>query len=130
MTKGCALVYVQTMANAVKEKSLSFAVRIVRLHRYLTEEKREYVLSKQLLRCGTSIGANIAEALGGVSRADFHNKMYISFKECLETQYWLDLLLLTDFLTASEHASIQADCDELRKLLSSITMSTKKIPNS
>lgn len=114
------------MANSiVKEKSFSFAVRIVKLYRYLCSERREYVLAKQLLRCGTSIGANVTEAQGGISKADFRAKMSISLKECLECQYWLDLLLATDYLTPSEHQSMQSDCVELGKMLTCILKSTQ-----
>ena len=112
--------------NIIQIKSKAFAIRIIRLYRYLIETKKEYVLSKQLLRSGTSIGANICEALCGVSKKDFLSKMHISFKECVETQYWLDLLAETDYLSKNEYDSISSDCEELRKLLSSITKSTKE----
>lgn len=78
--------------NVVQAKSYAFAVRIVRLYQYLTGERREYVLSRQVLRCGTSIGANIEEAIGGQSRADFIAKLAIAYKEARETSYWLRLL--------------------------------------
>ena len=113
--------------NIIQIKSKAFAIRIIRLYRYLIETKKEYVLSKQLLRSGTSIGANICEALCGVSKKDFLSKMHISFKECVETQYWLDLLAETDYLSKNEYDSISSDCEELRRLLSSITKSTNKI---
>ena len=118
--------------NAIKAKSLSFAKRIVKVYRYLFEEKHEYVLSKQLLRSGTSIGANITEAQYGSSRKDFLAKLYIALKECAETLYWLELLHSCDYFTNSEYASLHQDCEELRKLLSSITKSIRdgKIPNS
>ena len=118
--------------NAIKEKSLSFAKRIVKAYRYLCEEKHEYVLSKQLLRSGTSIGANITEAQYGSSRKDFLAKLYIALKECAETLYWLELLYSCDYFTNSEYTSLHQDCEELRKLLSSITKSTRdgKISNS
>ena len=118
--------------NAIRTKSMAFARRIVFAHRYLCEEKKEYVLSKQLLRSGTSIGANIAEAQYGSSRKDFLNKLYIALKECAETLYWLELLHSCDYLSDSEYDSLQADCGELRRLLSSITKSVRdgKIPNS
>ena len=112
--------------NIIQIKSKAFAIRIIRLYRYLIETKKEYVLSKQLLRSGTSIGANICEALCGVSKKDFLSKMHISFKECMETQYWLDLLAETDYLSKNEYDSISSDCEELRKLLSSITKSTNE----
>lgn len=112
--------------NIIQIKSKAFAIRIIRLYRYLIETKKEYVLSKQLLRSGTSIGANICEALCGVSKKDFLSKMHISFKECVETQYWLDLLAETDYLSKNEYDSISSDCEGLRKLLSSITKSTNE----
>ena len=112
--------------NIIQIKSKAFAIRIIRLYRYLIETKKEYVLSKQLLRSGTSIGANICEALCGVSKKDFLSKMHISFKECVETQYWLDLLAETDYLSKNEYDSISSDCEELRKLLSRITKSTNE----
>lgn len=110
--------------NTVKFKSLEFAKRIVDLYKYLSSEKKEYVLSKQLLRSGTSIGANIAEACCGISKKDFLSKMYISFKECAETAYWLELLFSCEFITQNEYNSIKKDCDELMKMLSSITKTT------
>jgi four helix bundle protein len=109
--------------NTVKFKSLAFAKRIVKLYKYLTDEKREFVLSKQLLRSGTSIGANIAEAECGISKKDFLAKMYIAFKECAETQYWLELLL-DDYINQTEYISIKHDCDELMKMLTAITKTT------
>jgi four helix bundle protein len=118
--------------NEVRNKSLKFAKRIVFVYRYLCNEKKEFVLSKQLLRSGTSIGANIAEAQYGSSRKDFLNKLYIALKECAETLYWLELLFSCEYLTESEYRSLYQDCEELRKLLSSITKSLRdgKIPNS
>ena len=109
----------------VKSKSKKFAVRIVNLYKYLCNEKNEYVLSKQILRSGTSIGANITEAECASSKKDFLNKMYIAFKECAETLYWLVLLFETDYLTNNEYKSIFDDCSELKKLLSSITKTVK-----
>ena len=111
--------------SIVFEKSKRFAIRIVKLYKYLCDEKKEIVLSKQLLRSGTSIGANIAEAECGISKKDFLAKMYIAFKECSESKYWLELLHETDYLTQSEFDSINADCTELQKLLSSITKTLK-----
>lgn len=116
--------------NPIKEKSKVFAVRIIKLYKHMCSTKQEYVISKQLLRSGTSIGANIAEALCGISKKDFLAKMYIAFKECAETQYWLEILALTDFLSISEYESINNDCEELRKILSSITKSTGESLNS
>ena len=110
--------------DTVKHKSLVFAKRIVRLYKYLCDGKREFVLSKQLLRSGTSIGANIAEAEYGISKKDFLAKMYIALKECAETQYWLELLL-DDYITGEEYKSIKQDCDELMKMLAAITKTTR-----
>lgn len=107
--------------RTVKYKSKKFAVRIVNLYKYLCDEKKEYVLSKQVLRSGTSIGANIAESECAISEKDFLSKIYIALKECAETIYWLDLLTETDFLTNDEYKSIYADCEEIRKMLSSTT---------
>lgn len=109
------------MEQTVAAKSRKFAVRIVRLYQYLCNEKKEFVLSKQVLRSGTSIGANIAEAECGISKKDFLAKMYIAFKETAETLYWLDLLYETDYLSEREYHSLKSECDELRKMLSSIT---------
>ncbi len=117
-------------SNPVKDKSKVFAIKIIKLYKYLCTTKQEYVLSKQLLRSGTSIGANIAEALCGISKKDFLAKMYIAFKECVETQYWLELLYETDFLSKIEYEIINKECEELRKLLSSITKSTGESLNS
>ena len=113
----------------VSQKSRQFAVRIVRLYQHLTGEKKEYVLSKQLLRSGTSIGANIAESECAFSRKDFLAKMYIAFKECNETLYWIDLLHDTNYLTESEYRSICTDCKELHKMLASITKTIRDKEN-
>ena len=114
--------------NAVFEKSKAFAVRIVKLYKYLCEEKKEYVLSKQLLRSGTSIGANIAEGVSAQSRPDFYAKMSIAYKEANETAYWLELLSESGYLKCDEaYESIHANCKELVKLLASITK-TQKTP--
>ena len=111
--------------NEVRQYSLAFAKRVVFAARYLCEEKREYVLSKQFLRSGTSIGANIAEAQYAISRKDFLNKMYIALKECAETLYWLELLVTCEYLTAEQYDSLYDDCERIRKLLSSITKTTR-----
>lgn len=107
--------------DLLKEKSMNFSIRIVNLYKWLCEKKKEYVLSKQLLRSGTSIGANIAEAQCAVSKADFTAMIFISSKECNETQYWLELLHRTDYLNDKQYDSIKDDADELGKLLTSIT---------
>jgi four helix bundle protein len=115
--------------NVVSEKSLTFAIRIVRLYQHLTREKHEHVLSKQLLKSGTSVGANIREALRGQSRQDFAAKMNISLKEINETEYWLELLYRTDYITDKEFRSIFSDCKELVRILTSIVKTTRKKPN-
>ena len=115
------------MAGSVTfNKSKDFAIRIVKLYKYLSENKREYVMSKQLLRCGTSIGANLSEALYGISRKDFLAKVSISLKECAETKYWLELLNQTGYLNDNEFKSIFDDCNELIKLLESTVITTRK----
>ena len=113
--------------NAVVEKSFEFAVRIVNLCKYLTQEHKEYVLSKQLLRSGTSIGANVSEAQRGQSKADFVAKMNIALKEANETQYWLKLLYRTDYLTSHQFESLNNDIHELLSLLSAICK-TARLP--
>ena len=100
------------MENIIEIKSFDFAVRIVNLYKYLTDIKKEYVLSKQLLRSGTSIGANVAEAEQAQSRPDFVSKMNIALKETSETKYWIKLLKTTDFLSEKESSSLLANCVE------------------
>ena len=112
-------------AHVVVDKSVAFALRMIALYKYLCTEKHEFILSKQALRSGTSIGANIAEAQCAISRKDFLAKMYIAFKECSETRYWLELLFKSNYIDAVQYDSIQSDCDELLKMLSAITKSTK-----
>lgn len=111
--------------NIVQTKSYAFAVRIVRLYQHLSAKKKEFVLSKQVLRSGTSIGANVEEAIGGQSRADFISKLGIAYKEARETSYWLRLLKDTDYLTEAEFHSIHADAEELCRIIGSIRKSTK-----
>lgn len=122
------MVEVEDMAfeNLVKEKSKQFAIRIVRLYQMLHETQNEYVLSKQVLRSGTSIGANIAEAVCAMSRKDFLAKLYVAYKECAETMYWLELLYDTDYLPEPLFQSLYQDNLELYKLLTSIIKTTKK----
>jgi four helix bundle protein len=112
--------------NLIKEKSFSFALRIVKLYQFLTSEKKEYVLSKQVLRSGTSIGANIREAEHGESKSDFTHKMSISLKEANETVYWLDLLVHGEYLSQEEYNSINEDAIEILKMLIAIVKSSKK----
>ena len=113
------------MESIIRAKSLCFAKRIVKLYKYLSTEKNEYILSKQILRSGTGIGANVSEALCGISRKDFTAKMYIAFKESAETLYWLELLFSSEYITKNEYRSLYKDCNELKKMLTSITKSAK-----
>lgn len=115
---------VMESGNIIVSKSKKFAIRIVNLYKYLVDEKREFVLSKQLLRCGTSIGANVSEAIRGQSKADFGAKMNIALKEASETEYWLELLFETDFLTDFQFESMMNDCKELNKILTTIVKTT------
>src|SRR5580700_131095 len=114
------------MSNVVREKSFAFAIRIVKLHRFLIAEKREFVLAKQLLRSGTAIGALVREAEQAESKLDFIHKMAIALKEANETEYWILLLRETKYLTPKESESILTDTVELLKLLTSIIKSTKR----
>ncbi|MEA3288343.1 MAG: four helix bundle protein [Candidatus Marinimicrobia bacterium] len=112
--------------NVVQQKSYSFALRIIKLYKYLTEEKREFVISKQILRSGTSIGANVEESLGGSSDKDFIHKLTIAYKEARETRYWLRLLRESEYLTPEMSDSILDECDELLKIIGSIQSTMKK----
>ena len=103
--------------ETVKEKSKKFALRIVHLYQYLTDNKKEFVLSKQILRSGTSIGANLAESTCAVTEKDFLSKVYIALKETEETLYWLDLLKESKFIDSKSHSSMFADCQEIAKML-------------
>lgn len=117
--------------NVIQLKSDDFAVRIINLYKELYNNKKEYVMSKQLLKCGTSTGANVNEAICGISVNDFLAKMYISFKECNETLYWLRLLYKTNYISSNDYNSLNKDCYEIRNILSSITKSTaEKIKNN
>ena len=111
--------------NVIAEKSRLFAIRIVRLYSYLCNEKKEYVLSKQVLRSGTSIGANVHEAVRGQSKPDFYSKMNIALKEAGETEYWIDLLHEAGFITDKQYQSLSSDCEELIKILVAITKAQK-----
>jgi len=112
--------------NAILEKSKRFAVRVIKLSKYLQEERREFVLTKQLLRSGTSIGANVREGTQAASRADFINKFSIALKESVETEYWLELLFETEYLSDTEFHSVYADNKELTRLLTAIINTTKQ----
>ena len=111
--------------NILLEKSLLFSARIIKFNHYLTKEKREHIISKQIVRIATSIGANANEAVYGVSKADFISKMQISLKETAETEYWLRLLLLSEYITEDEGSSLINDCLEIKKILIS-TLNTAK----
>jgi four helix bundle protein len=112
--------------GAIQGKSFAFAVRIVNLYKHLCDEKREFVLSKQVLRSGTAVGALVREAEHAESRSDFVHKLSIALKEANETEYWLLLLERTDYLTKMEFDSVHQDIIELLKLLTSIINSTKR----
>lgn len=112
--------------NAIKEKSKAFALQIIRLHQILINEKHEFVLSKQILRSGTSIGANVREAQRGQSKPDFYSKMNIALKEADETAYWLELLFESDFIDNQTFESAYSNCEEIIKLLTSITKTQSK----
>ena len=114
------------MDATVEQKSFRYAIRIVNLYKYLRGKKKEFVLSKQLLRSGTSIGANIAEAQQAQSRADFVAKLNIALKEAAETNYWLRLLCATDYLTDDEFRSVHDDCIEIEKMLTAIIKAAKQ----
>ena len=103
--------------NPLLEKSLKFAARIVKLNQYLIKEKHETVISKQIVRSGTSIGANANEAVYGVSSADFISKLQISLKECAETEYWLKLLILSEYIEKEHGESMLNDCLEIKRIL-------------
>lgn len=112
--------------NIVLQKSMDFAVRIVKLYKFLCAEKSEYVLSKQLLRSGTSIGANLHEAQESISYKEFEAKIYIALKEARETEYWLNLLYETEYMDKTQYDSISSDCTNLLKLLVSITKALRQ----
>lgn len=117
--------------NIIVQKSYEFALKIIRLYQQLAE-KKEYVLSKQILRSGTSIGANIHEAVSGESKKDFIHKLGIAVKEARETSYWLNLLKDSHYLSATEHENLSTQCNELIRILKSIILTTKEryFPNS
>ena len=113
--------------SVIVTKSMEFSVRIVKLYKYLVEEKKEYVMSKQLLRSGTSVGANVREGRYAQSRKDFISKMSIALKEAVETEYWLELLERTEYITKEQYESIRKDSSEIAKLL---TVTVKKSKES
>ena len=111
--------------NIAQNKSKAFALRIIKLYKFLCSEKQEYILSKQLLRSGTSIGANIREAENGFSKRDFTAKMSIALKEAAETAYWLELLFESEIITKEQFDSIYIDNEEMLKLLTAIVKTSK-----
>lgn len=119
------LIYTNIMDNVIENKSFQFAIRIVRLYKFLCEEKKEYILSKQLLRAGTSIGANITESQQAQSKPDFVSKISIALKEASETKYWIKLLGATEYLSENQTKSILDDCVEIEKILVTILKSAK-----
>ena len=114
--------------NLLTDKSIAFAARIVKLHQYLSKNKKETVISKQIVRSGTSIGANINEANYGQSKADFISKMHIALKETAETEYWLRLLILSEYISEKEGESLLNDCLEIKRILVA-TLNTAKNNN-
>lgn len=112
--------------NLVYKKAFKFSIRIVRLYKYLVEEKNEYILSKQILRSGTSIGANIKEGIVAQSKKDFLSKMYVSLKEADETEYWLEILNQSEYIESKVYDSIIEECKEINKLLCATVKTTKK----
>lgn len=116
------------MSNSIiKDKSFKFSLEIIDTYKYLKTTKNEFVLSKQLLRSGTSIGANVKEGLKGQSKRDFLSKMSIALKEAEETEYWLELLVLSNYLDSNQEKMLLANCKELCKILNSIVTTTKAI---
>ena len=113
--------------NPLKDKSYAFAVRIVKMYKYLCDKKHEYVLSKQVLRSGTSIGANIVEANGAISKDDFSAKMSIAYKEALETKYWLDLLKDSSYLESKGYDELYQEADEISRMLFTVLKSTGRV---
>jgi len=118
---------IEVKENVIKIKSFAFSIRIVRLYQYLCDNRKEFVMSKQLLRCGTSVGALIREAEQAESRSDFIHKLGVAQKEINETIYWLELLRATDYLAEIEFKSINQNAIEIIKILTSIIKSTKSI---
>ncbi len=111
--------------NVLLDKSFAFAIRVVKAYKFLVEEKKEFVLSKQFLRSGTSIGANSEEAVGGQSKADFISKLAIAYKEARETKYWIRLLNAADYFDENQAKSLLADVDELLKIIGKIQITSK-----
>ena len=114
--------------NIILKKSYDFAVRCVNLYKYLCNEKHDFVIGKQLMRSGTSVGANVKEAIRGASKADFIAKLNIALKEASESEFWIEVLRDTDYLSSQEAESMLCDCQEILKLLTSIVKSSKEKP--
>ena len=112
--------------NVIVDKSKAFALRIIKMYRYLCKEKKEFVLSKQVLRSGTSIGVNVKEAVRGQTKPDFYAKMNVALKETSETEYWLELLHESDYIDKKSFENIYKDCQELLRILASITKTQKE----
>ena len=115
------------MNNIIVVKSKAFAIRIINMYKYLTQTKNEHIMSKQLLKSGTSIGANIKEEIRGQSKSDFYSKLNIALKEASETKYWLEILFETDYIDKKMFDSVYADCQELIKILVSITKTQNQL---
>jgi len=111
--------------NVIQQKSFEFAIKIINLYKYLKDEKKEFVLSKQVLKSGTSLGANIEEGIGGQSKADFLSKLSIAYKEARETVYWLKLLFETDFIKKEDYGNLFSDAEEICKIIGKIQITIK-----
>jgi len=114
------------MDSIIKDKSYKFSLRIIEVYKYLKEKKKEFELARQILRCGTSIGANVEEAIGGQSKKDFIAKMFIAYREARETHYWIRLLRDSEFISAKSAKSLLEDCDELIKISGKIISTSRK----
>ena len=115
------------MNNIIVVKSKAFAIRIINMYKYLTQTKNEHIMSKQLLKSGTSIGANVKEGIRGQSKSDFYSKLNIALKEASETEYWLEILFETDYIDKKMFDSVYADCQEIIKILVSITKTQNQL---
>lgn len=126
-SKGCLINYIAFMKqeNIILQKTYAFAIRVVKLYQYLVRQKNEYILSKQILRCGTSVGANMEEAIGGQSTKDFFMKLTIGYKEARETRYWIKLLTDTGYISARESESLLHDINEILRIIGAIQKTIK-----